>query len=227
MIRGPPSKPSCTLPCWPPSQPDGPDPAPPQAEPSVTTTSNVEALAATTSGALLSGQTLPQVWQMCFSKHHCSGPSHCRLHLRTPTLCLACAGHAAVLYRHGRAADHAERWQCRPVSALLATGPPSLGCWSALSGAATRRTMSGPGTAITDTGSLSVRRAACTVRYNTTKVQAVGYNGASAIWQSGTFSSSPQPPYQLIMQSVRPEPRHGYMLSVIPHAQSGMHGRTS
>ena len=117
MIRGPPSKPSCTLPCWPPSQPDGPDPAPPQAEPSVTTTSNVEALAATTSGALLSGQTLPQVWQMCFSKHHCSGPSHCRLHLRTPTLCLACAGHAAVLYRHGRAADHAERWQCRPVSA--------------------------------------------------------------------------------------------------------------
>ena len=40
-------------------------------------------------------------------------------------------------------------------------------------------------------------------RYNTTKVQEVGYHAASAIWDSGTFTSSPQPPYQLVMQLVR------------------------
>ena len=66
---------------------------------------------------------------------------------------------------------------------------------------------------------LSLTRAALN-RYNTTKVQEVGYNGASAIWQSGTFSSSPHPPYQLIMQSVRPEPRDGYVLLVMLHARA-------
>ena len=40
------------------------------------------------------------------------------------------------------------------------------------------------------------------VLYNSTKVQLVGYNAASAIWASGTYTSSPKSPYSLIMQMV-------------------------
>ena len=49
-------------------------------------------------------------------------------------------------------------------------------------------------------------RSAALNRYNTTKVAAVGYNGASATWQSATYTSSPQAPYSLVMQSVGVNP---------------------
>ena len=40
-------------------------------------------------------------------------------------------------------------------------------------------------------------------RYNTSLVQQSGYNYLSAIWASNTYTSSPQGPYSLSMQTVR------------------------
>ena len=86
----------------------------------------------------------------------------------------------------------------------LPFGLPHLDCSLPVSAMPESFMLPGPGSATSGTLCL-VSRAALN-RYNTTKVAAVGYNGASAVWQSATYTSSPQAPYSLVMQSVGVNP---------------------
>lgn len=44
---------------------------------------------------------------------------------------------------------------------------------------------------------------ACLHRYNSALVATYGYSALSAVWDSATYTNSPETPYSLVMQSVR------------------------